>query len=228
MPNFNVVKKIEPHNSFNAKYVIDKFDLKSESLQEIFTGELNLPEKWNIGLITGESGTGKSTIAKHIFGDDIITEYNFSNRPIVDEMPKNKSVNEIIKIFNRVGFSSPPSWLKPYHVLSNGEKMRVELAYNLLSDKEIICFDEYTSVVDRDVARSMSLCVSKAIRAQNRKFIAVTCHSDIAEYLTPDWIFDTNQMQFFFIPNLLEIQNWNLQFSNHIIHDGTCLGNIII
>ena len=47
-------------------------------------------------------------------------------------MPENIETKDIEKMFYSVGFGSVPSWLKPYNVLSNGEKMRVDLARALL------------------------------------------------------------------------------------------------
>ena len=41
---------------------------------------------------------------------------------VVDDMSKNVSIDDITKMFYSVGFGSVPSWLKPYSVLSNGEK----------------------------------------------------------------------------------------------------------
>ena len=111
-------------------------------------------------------------------------------------MPKNKTIKEICQAFNSVGFSSPPSWLKPYSVLSNGEKMRVDLANGILSDKNLICFDEFTSVVNREVAKIGSYAIQKSIRKANKKFIAVSCHYDIIDWLEPDWIFCTDNMTF--------------------------------
>ena len=90
--------------------------------------------------------------------------------------------------------ASVPSWLKPYKVLSNGEKMRVNLARALL-EKDVICFDEFTSVVDRQVAKTACIAINKAIKNTNKKFIAVSCHKDIIEWLQPDWLFDTDTMQ---------------------------------
>jgi len=85
-------------------------------------------------------------------------------------MPKNKSVEDITSAFNSVGFSSPPSWLKPYSVLSNGQKMRVDLARAILEDNQLFVFDEFTSVVDRNVAQIGSFAMQKAIRKTNKKF----------------------------------------------------------
>ena len=111
-------------------------------------------------------------------------------------MPK-AGIKDIEKTFTSVGFSSPPSWLKPYKVLSNGEKMRVDLARCLLDNKELIVFDEFTSVVNRECAKTTALAISKAIRRSDKRFIAVSCHDDVIEWLAPDWIYDTDQKRFF-------------------------------
>ena len=111
-------------------------------------------------------------------------------------MPKERSMQEITKALTSVGFASVPSWLKPYSVLSNGEKMRCDLARAILSDKELFVFDEFTSVVDRNVAKIGSFAMQKAIRKTNKRFIAVTCHYDVEDWLLPDWVFDTNSMTF--------------------------------
>ena len=147
----------------------------------------------------GGSGTGKTTIAKELFGDQLISGFEYKAKSVVDDMPKDCDMKEIEKMFYSVGFGSVPSWMKPYSVLSNGEKMRVDLARALL-ERDFVVFDEFTSVVDRQVAQTASIAVSKAIRRTQKKFIAVTCHSDIIEWLQPDWIFDTNEMRCFFAP----------------------------
>ena len=130
MPNFNIVKKnTADKTSFRVQSIIGMFDLPNEHLQETFTGEINIDNAdWNVGIIYGASGTGKSTIAKELFGENIFMDDKHEGLSVIDEMPKNKSVKDITKAFCACGFSSPPSWLKPYHVLSNGEKMRVDLA----------------------------------------------------------------------------------------------------
>jgi ABC-type ATPase with predicted acetyltransferase domain len=229
---FDIKKEIKFKESFRNKSIIGKFDLNSENYKEHFQGKIDLENKqWNVGLIVGNSGTGKTTIAKQLFGENIIQEYPFKREnSVMDDMPKGKSVEEITQIFNKVGFSSPPSWLKPFEVLSNGEKMRVELAYNLLSENELTCFDEFTSVVDRNVAKITSTCIQKTIRKLDKKFIAVGCHFDIVDWLEPDWIFDTNQMRFFFIQNQSDQsdQKLNLKFIKQMMNCGEFLENITI
>ncbi len=196
MPNFDIIKEVNPKESFRVASIIGKFDLQTKNIKERFSGEIDLDSDWQIGLIVGSSGTGKSTIAKQLFSNAYITKFKYLAETILDDMPKESSVEDITKVFNSVGFSSPTSWLKPYDVLSNGEKMRVDLARCLLENRDLIVFDEFTSVVDRTVAQIGSFSMQKAIRKTNKKFIAVTCHYDVNDWLLPDWIFDTNKMEF--------------------------------
>lgn len=196
MQTFDIIRKTKPKKSFRVASIIGKFDLQSEEVKEQFIGNFDIPEQWNIGLIVGKSGTGKTTIAKELFQNAYVTDYIYKADCILDDMPEDCSVEQITSMFNSVGFSSPPSWLKPYSALSNGQKMRVDLAHSLLLNKELIVFDEFTSVVDRQVAQIGSFAVQKAIRKQNKKFIAVTCHHDVEDWLLPDWVFNTDTMTF--------------------------------
>lgn len=196
MPNFDIIRESKPSKSFRVASVMGKFDLDSNHIREQFVGSFDIPNNWNVGLIVGSSGTGKTTIARELFEDAYITDFEYDAECILDDMPKSKSVDEITSVFNSVGFSSPPSWLKPYSALSNGQKMRVDLANALLQDKELIVFDEFTSVVDRNVAQIGSNAVQKAVRKSGKQFIAVTCHFDVEDWLLPDWVFDTDSMTF--------------------------------
>jgi ABC-type lipoprotein export system ATPase subunit/GNAT superfamily N-acetyltransferase len=196
MPTFNIVKTAEPKKTFRVASVMGKFDLENNQIKEHFQGNININDNWQIGLIVGKSGSGKTTIAKQLFPDSYITNFEYSAETILDDMPKDCSVEDITKAFNSVGFSSPPSWLKPYSVLSNGEKMRVDLARAILSEQNFFVFDEFTSVVDRNVAQIGSFAMQKAIRKTSKQFIAVTCHYDVEDWLLPDWVFDTDSMTF--------------------------------
>lgn len=196
MPHFDIVKKADPSESFRVKSVMGSYDMTAAHTEEHFVGDIDLPKEWNIGLIVGRSGTGKTTIARELFGDCIISGYEYTHESILDDMPKGASVQEICQALTSVGFASPPSWLKPYAVLSNGEKMRCDLARAILEKRDLFVFDEFTSVVDRNVAKIGSLAMQKAIRRGGQKFIAVTCHADVEPWLMPDWVFNTDTMTF--------------------------------
>lgn len=173
-----------------------KFDLESNNIKERFTGNIDLSDSWQVGLIVGKSGSGKTTIAKELFADNYIVNYQYTHETILDDMPKECTVEQISKAFNSVGFSSPPSWLKSYEMLSNGEKMRCDLARATLEPQSLFVFDEFTSVVDRNVAQIGSYAIQKAVRKTKKQFIAVTCHYDVEEWLQPDWTYNTDTMTF--------------------------------
>lgn len=230
MPSFNIVKESELNKTFRTQSVIGQFDLQVEDkIREQFFGNIDIEDKdWQVGLIVGSSGSGKSTIAKELFDDYYINDYVYDNNAVIDNMPKELEVQKITSMFNSVGFATVWSWLKPYSVLSNGEKMRVDLARAILSENETIVFDEFTSVVDRTVAKSASYAISKAVRKGNKKFVAVACHRDIIEWLEPDWIYDTDEKRFFFAVENTNVPNSNLKLENVVRKYGNYLESIII
>lgn len=234
MPRFDIVKEVQPEKTFRAASIISNFDLDVEHIREHFAGNIDIENAdWNVGLIVGGSGTGKSTIARECFPDAYASStYTYNAAAVVDDMPKSKSIKEIEMAFTSVGFASPPSWLKPYSVLSNGEKMRVDLARNILDDKDVIVFDEFTSVVNREVAKTSSYAISKAVRKQGKKFIAVACHRDIIEWLEPDWIYDTDEKRFFTLRESTTARESNLKYTGLTMQlkkrYGKSFGSIII
>ena len=197
MPNFDIVKTAAIEKSYRVARIMGDYDVKIEHANEHFAGEIIYPDDWHIGVIVGGSGTGKTTIARELFGENIITGFDWSAASVVDDMPEQCGMDEIEKMFYSVGFGSVPSWLKPFSVLSNGEKMRVEMARALL-ERDFVVFDEFTSVVDRQVAQTASMAIQKAVHRTGKKFIAITCHYDVLDWLHPDWVFDTNSMKSFF------------------------------
>lgn len=231
--NFIIEKKNDVVMSNRVQEVMTDFDIKAEHSNELFTGQIDIEGKhWNVGLIVGGSGTGKSSIAKNLFSEYYFNGFRYDDRSVLDNMPEECGVKEIEMAFTSVGFSSPPSWLKPYHVLSTGEKMRVDLARALLQSNEMVVFDEFTSVVGRDVAKTCSIAVQKQVRRTNKKFIAVSCHSDIIEYLCPDWIYDTDQKCFFGLWGNMSPQNIKSTYTKLAdsikMQSGNYLGSIII
>lgn len=213
-----VTVKCPRHDSFRVQQVAGMFDLTLPAeIVEQFAVEIPArDEPWQICCIVGPSGSGKSSVARQAFGQDLYSGRDWpTDRAVVDcfELPdagdQMRSIRDITGMLTAVGFSSPPSWIKPYHVLSNGEKFRCDLARALLESGRgsaeargrLVVFDEFTSVVDRTVAKIGSAAVAKAIRHINERsppspsppalrFVAVTCHYDVVEWLQPDWVLD--------------------------------------
>ena len=179
-------------NDKYTKYVYEAFDIQNqEETKVIIDANLkNLPKQWNIGVIYGGSGTGKTTILKKFFKKEVNQEYFDYNKSLISNFdwlePKEATV-----LLTAMGLCSVPTWLRPYHTLSNGEQYRAKLAYIVgrATTNEVILIDEYTSVVDRDVAKAMSNALQKYIRRTNKKIVLASCHFDIMDWLQPDWIY---------------------------------------
>jgi len=195
MPLVESVVSCDVHKSFNVDAVAAMFDVPLEKkLTNSFSVDVpDLSEEWQVGVIVGPSGSGKSTIANKVFGESLYKAGKWpKNKAIVDAFPKGLEVKQITNMLTAVGFSSPPAWCKPYHVLSNGEQFRCDLARALISPGDVVAFDEFTSVVDRTVAKIASAAIRKSINAGHitKRFVAVTCHDDIVDWLQPEWVVD--------------------------------------
>jgi len=259
MPQIDVTVTCPVFDSFRVEQVGGMFDVPiAARASERFSLEVpELGADWRIGLIVGPSASGKSTIARRMFGDALYRGGDWPrDRAVVDGLG-DRPIREITGLFTAVGFSSPPSWIKPYHVLSGGEQFRCDLAramawanargegsrekgegkrergegswengggkhentgsdsvraicssplptptspsptpHSLLptppSSLPVVAFDEFTSVVDRNVARIASAAIARAVRRgiARCRFVAVTCHYDVTDWLQPDWVID--------------------------------------
>ena len=187
--NITLTSKIQ--NDKYTEYVYDAFDIQNREETSVTIpmdiDGLNSFE-WNVGVIYGGSGSGKSTILKELGGIKTI-EFDV-DKPLISNFDWLEP-DEASRVLTSIGLSSVPTWLRPFRLLSNGEQYRAYLAYLVASSKEgeTILVDEYTSVVDRDVAKAMSLALQKYIRREKKKVILASCHFDIMEWVMPDWIY---------------------------------------
>jgi GNAT superfamily N-acetyltransferase len=219
MPTITATVSCPVHDSFRVQQVAGMFDVPlAEKVAERF--QVELPDEggdWQLGLIVGPSGSGKSTVAREAYGDRLFGGATWPHDRAVVDAFDGVPVRTVIDLFTAVGFGSPPSWIKPYHVLSGGERFRCDLARALSNAKfgmrsaespdvssddsafriphsalPLVVFDEFTSVVDRTVAKVCSAAIAKGIRRGTIpcRFVAVTCHYDVAQWLAPDWVLD--------------------------------------
>lgn len=153
-----------------------------------------LEESWRIGVIVGPSGSGKTSLAKAAFPSGFCHIPSWrANRAMIDDLPQ-LPVNTLMQLLTSVGLGSPRTWARPFHLLSGGEQSRAQLAYQLASTltgakSEVLVVDEFTSTLDRTIARSVAAAMGTCVRRQLSlpKLVVVTCHSDVAAWLSPDW-----------------------------------------
>ncbi len=145
----------------------------------------NLPDEFGIGAIVGASGTGKSSL---------LAEFGTPEEPSWDRDMSVAShfadADDAAARLTAVGLSSIPTWCKPYHVLSNGEQFRADLARSI---GERALLDEFTSVVDRNVAQAASKSLRRWVDQHGTRGVVVaSCHRDVLPWLKPDWVIDTD------------------------------------
>ncbi len=197
--DFEVLLESKASNSFRCQMAANSLDInvKKKLRHHLKIKGIDLDGDFNIGLIIGASGSGKTTLATHMFGEFCFKDYLDPKLPIIDQLPKELNYDDCSNLLSGVGLTSVPCWIRPVHTLSNGQKSRAEAALILAnSDNGINFIDEWTSVVDRTVAKVMSHCVQKRIRQFDKKLILLSCHYDVVEWLDPDWIIDCNKQTF--------------------------------
>ena len=183
-------------NDNYTQFLYDSYDIQN---REKTVTEVPIPSKedmeamnkddWNILLICGKSGSGKSTILREIYGDVKPIEYDY-DKCVISQFPR-LSEEEACDLLSSMGLSSVPTWLRKPQELSNGERARLDIAKAIYdANGGIVVLDEYTSVVNRAAAKSMSHALQRYARQKGLKIIIASCHFDIVEWLQPDYMFN--------------------------------------
>jgi len=201
--NIQVSRKSAVFSSYRSERVRGLFNVTEEDGSQ-FELDADLPienDAWQVGIVVGSSGSGKSSI-----GDELVANTDFKlwnggrwskEKPIIDAMP-DASFDQWTALLSTVGLGSVPSWLRPYGVLSNGERFRADCAALLMRGPQNAIVDEFTSVLDRQVACVGAGAFIKAWRKQeSRRIVLLTCHEDVIPWMEPDWVFSTDDKQLY-------------------------------
>lgn len=200
MVQVKVHNETEVGHSFRSNKVRSLFNVEDErgavfeldaELPEMGGGS---PEEWNIGLVVGPSGSGKSSIGRELVraGAKWWGPRWSKTDPIIDVIGKGLEFDDVTGALASVGLGDVPAWLRPHSVLSMGEQFRANLARLCVeggtTDTWVV--DEFTSVVDRQIARIGSMAFAKTFRRTGGQAVLLSCHHDIIEWLVPDWCYD--------------------------------------
>lgn len=198
MQNFKLTLASAVATLFRATKAANSLDIDAEKKSvHHFEVQADLNSPFNIGLIVGASGSGKTTLAKHIYGQECFKEILNMTKPVIDQFPDAMTYDECAAMLCGVGLTAVPCWIRPAYTLSNGQRARAECALQMARDDiELIVIDEWTSVVDRTVAKVMSHCIQKHARKTGKKIVLMSCHYDVLEWLNPDWVIDANKQTY--------------------------------
>lgn len=201
MTTIEVHHRVSDFNSYRAARVKSLFNAESGCNFDLTIDGVDLSGDWSIGVVVGPSGSGKTSIGKQLFGGTGITDMAsgwHDDRPIVDDIAPNGDFNLVTGMLASVGLGDVPAWLRPYRVLSNGEQFRAGLARLICTRPETAVVDEFTSVVDRQIAKIGAQAFQKAWRRENPsgRVVLLTPHYDVVDWLQPDWVLDTGAKTF--------------------------------
>ena len=109
----------------SLKHVSKTYQSAGETLRVLDDISFDVEAGSSISII-GPSGSGKTTILKNIGN---VKKVNFdAEKPLISNFdwldPKDATF-----VLTSMGLSSVPTWLRPFHTLSNGEQYRATLAY---------------------------------------------------------------------------------------------------
>ncbi|WP_029056957.1 ABC transporter ATP-binding protein [Stappia stellulata] len=190
--------RCDDFDSYRAARVKSLFNVETGANVEI-SAELPIEDRdWSIGLVVGPSGSGKTSIGRKLFGPRAFyTPKGWpANAPVIDAISPEGRFDDVTAALSAVGLGSVPAWLRPYRVLSNGERFRADLARIVCEQPSRIVIDEFTSVVDRQIARIGAHAFAKAWRRTGGRAVLLSCHRDIIDWVAPDWIYDTRTGHF--------------------------------
>ena len=201
MNRIEIHNKVSDFDSYRAARVKSLFNAENGCNFDLVIDDVDLSGDWNIGVVVGMSGSGKTSIGKQIFGENKIVNlsegWNY-DRPIIDDIAPEGDFNKVTGLLASVGLGDVPAWLRPFHVLSNGEQFRAGLARLICERPGEAVIDEFTSVIDRQIAKIGAQAFQKAWRRENPggKVVLLTPHYDVVDWLQPDWVIDTKTKSF--------------------------------
>lgn len=191
-----ISNKCPETDGYRAARVKSMFNCESGALFEReFELDIDPAGDWRIGLVVGPSGSGKSSLGRRFFGRASYFAPGAArwprDEPVIEAIAPNGDFDAVTGALSAVGLGDVPAWLRPYRVLSTGERFRADLARIVAEAPPSIVIDEFTSVVDRQIAKIGAFAFGKAWRRTGGKAVALSCHYDVVDWLGADWILDT-------------------------------------
>lgn len=196
-----------------TKFVLSKsFDTEVERTQRV----LDVAEMFGLGLddktfnvltdleleiepgdvvyITGQSGSGKSTILQELrkafeskgIPVAVASEIEMFDKPIVDQVyPENKLLSKTLELFSFVGLSDANLFLRKPSELSDGQRYRFMLAKMIESGAKVWMADEFLALLDRTTAKVIAYNIQKIARKTGATLVVATTHRDMVDDLQP-------------------------------------------
>lgn len=199
--NSNYPIPVTPHN----RLIMDCFGITARVLNTRLAGPISLSAMaGTVTFIAGSSGAGKSVLLsqldpswspKTISTSGKISPSRYSVgwlRPLPSGVPLFQVLADLygaevaFDALARVGLSEAMLFLKPFEMLSRGQRYRAMLADLTLRDDNVWLIDEFCSDLDPLAARLVAHRLRETVRKQKRiAFVAAANHQHFIKALKP-------------------------------------------
>lgn len=191
-----------------VRLIMDSFGIETQRIQSKLLGPVDIEMSLgNIALITGASGAGKSVLlnalssepmpnglAKQSTKEAVVGTTRMltplpEGIPIFQYFAETYGPDHAFSALCQVGLSEAMIFIKPFEVLSMGQRYRAMFADLVLSDAKLWLIDEFCSNLDPITSKIISIRLRK-LAQRNKRFVIVAAANTehFVKALAPDQV----------------------------------------
>lgn len=191
-----------------VRLIMDSFGIEKRRIRSKVVGPCSITAATGeVILITGSSGAGKSLLLNALSDEPMVSglvrkRSSTSSRekasmlmplpegvPVFQYFAENYGTDRAFSALCQVGLSEAMIFIKPFEVLSMGQRYRAMFAELILSDSSVWLIDEFCSNLDPITSKILSVRLRKlALRSSRLIIVAAANTEHFIEALAPDQI----------------------------------------
>ncbi len=169
--------------------VMDHFGVTKEIGRHVIAEDVSIDvEEGQVVAFTGDSGSGKSslmrTLAQQLEGVLWFDDITFLKGTVIDQFTDDWA--ESMALLSACGLGEAHLMLRLPSELSDGQRMRLKLAIGISQTPQWLVIDEFTSSLDRTLAKVIAFNLKKLSRRHQMGVLVATTHEDVIEDLQPN------------------------------------------